>query len=174
MTDPTTNRDVHGHTNSWTALEDNDEATVRYSVCTSLQRCLAILSELQLQSRHARWTAAGEDFRSLRMDLGDIVTAAGDAADQVAERIRALDGVPDGRSESIANARSLAALPGGLLRTMTVLDLIVDRLTDASTALRDVQRATDLHDPPSSALLNGIILELESQRWKLRAAHPEL
>jgi starvation-inducible DNA-binding protein len=174
MTDPTTAKEVHGHTNSWTALEDSDEATVRYSVCASLQRCIAILSELQLQSRHARWNAAGEDFRSLRMDLADIASAADDAADQVAERIRALDGVPDGRSESIAKAHSLAALPDGLLRTMTVLDLIVDRLTDATAAVRDVQRTTGLHDPPSSSLLNGIILELEGQRWKLRAAHPEL
>lgn len=174
MTDGSTYTGVHGHSSSWTALEDNDEATVRYSVCASLQRCVAILSELQLQSRHARWNAAGEDFRPLRMDLGDIATAADDAADQVAERIRALDGVPDGRSESIAKAHSLAALPSGLLRTRTVLDLIVDRLTDAASALRDVQSATEVHDPPSSALLSAIILELESQRWKLRAAHPEL
>ena len=174
MTDSSTHGGVHEHSNSWTALEDSDDSTVRYSVCASLQGCLAILNELQLQSRHARWNATGEDFRSLRMDLWDIAAGAVDAADQVAERIRALDGAPDGRPDKIAEAHSLAALPNGLLRTRTVHDLIVERLSDAASALRDVQTVTDQHDPPSSLLLSGIILELEGQRWKLRAAHPEL
>lgn len=97
-----------------------------------------------------------------------------DAADQVVERVRALGGVPDGRSDKFAKAHSLPGISRRSPAMRTLLDLIVDRLTDATSALRDVQTVTVQHDPLTSVLLSGIILELESQRWRLRAAHAEL
>jgi len=174
MTHPTPHAATHAGPGAWTDLEDSDEVTVRYSVCTSLQSCLADLIELQLQSKQAHWNLVGQDFRSLHLELDDVVTTARNAGDDVAERIRALDGVPDGRSEKITAAHSLPRLPDGLIRTDVVLDLITDRLSAAVKTLRDVQAITDKHDPPSSDLLNGIVLELEKQRWMLRAAHTQL
>lgn len=174
MTQATPHADAHPGRSAWTNLEDSDQATVRYSVCTSLQSCLADLIELHLQAKQAHWNLVGQDFRSLHLELDDIVTIARNAGDDVAERIRALDGVPDGRSEKVTATHSLPRLPGGLLRTDVVLDLITDRLSAASKTLRGVQAITDKHDPPSSDLLNGIVLELEKQRWMLRAAHSQL
>jgi starvation-inducible DNA-binding protein len=164
----------HPGPSAWTDLEDSDQATVRYSVCTSLQSCLADLIELQLQSKQAHWSLVGQDFRSLHLELDDIVTLCRNAGDDVAERIRALDGVPDGRSDKITATHSLPRLPDGLLRTDVALDLITDRLSVAIKTLRDVQTLTDKHDPPSSDLLNGIVLNLEKQRWMLRAARSRL
>lgn len=174
MSHPTPGADAHAGSSAWTDLEDSEQVAVRYSVCTSLQSCLADLIELQLQSKQAHWNLVGQDFRSVHLELDDIVTAARRAGDDVAERIRALDGVPDGRSEKVTATHSLPRLPDGLLRTDVVLDLITDRLSAATQTLRTAQAITDKHDPPSSDLLNGIILSLEKQRWMLRAAHPQL
>lgn len=174
MTHPTPHAEARVGPSAWTDLEDSDEATVRYSVCTSLQSCLADLIELHLQCKQTHWNLVGQGFRSLHLELDDIVTVARNAGDDVAERIRALDGVPDGRSEKITATHSLPRLPDGLLRTGEVLDLTADRLSAAITTLRTVQAITDKHDPPSSDLLNGIVLELEKQRWMLRAAHTQL
>ena len=174
MPQPIPRSGAHRNISAWTDLEDSDEVTIRYSVCTSLQACLADLIELQLQAKQAHWNLVGRDFRSLHLELDEIVTLARTGGDDVAERIRALDGVPDGRSEKIAATHSLPRMPGGLLRTDVVLDLVADRLSATITTLRDVQTVADKHDPPSADLLNGIVLSLEKQRWMLRAAHAEL
>jgi starvation-inducible DNA-binding protein len=173
MSQPTPRSGAHENLSAWTDLEDSDEATIRYSVCTSLQACLADLIELQLQSKQAHWNVVGQDFRSLHLQLDEIVGVARTGGDDVAERIRALDGVPDGRSDKVTATSSLPAMPGGLLRSDVVLDLVADRLSATITRLRDVQTIADKHDPPSADLLNGIVLSLEKQRWMLRAAHDE-
>lgn len=174
MSQPSPRSGAHRNRSGWTDLEDSDEVTVRYSVCTSLQACLADLIELQLQSKQAHWNLVGRDFRSLHLELDEIVTLARNGSDDVAERIRALDGVPDGRSEKITATHSLPRMSEGLLRTDAALDLIADRLSATLTTLRDVRTVADRHDPPSADLLNGIVLSLEKQRWMLRAAHDEL
>lgn len=173
MSEPTPRSGGRRNIGTWTDLEDGDEVTIRYSVCTSLQACLADLLELQLQSEQAHWNLVGRDFRPLHLELDDIVTLARAGADDVAERIRALDGVPDGRSEKITATHSLPRMPDGLLRTDVELDLIADRLGDTIATLRDVQSLADRHDPPSADPFNGIVLSMEKQRWMLRAAHAE-
>lgn len=173
MSQPTPGSGAHRNIGAWTDLEDSDEVTIRYSVCTSLQACLADLIELQLQAKQAHWNLVGRDFRSLHLELDEIVTLARTGGDDVAERIRALDGVPDGRSETITTTHSLPRMPDGLLRTDVALDLIADRLSATITTLRDVHTVADIHDPPSADLLNAIVLSLEKQRWMLRAAHAE-
>lgn len=172
MAQPTSRAGAHGNLSARTDLEDSDEATIRYSVCSDLQAGLADLIELQLQSKQAHWNVVGPDFRSIHLALDDIVGLARDSGDDVAERIRALDGVPDGRSEKVTATHSLPPLPGGLLRTDVALDLIADRLGATIETLRECQTAVDRHDPPSADLLGGIVLSLEKQRWLLRAAHP--
>lgn len=174
MTQPTSRAGAHGNLSARTDLEDSDEVTIRYSVCGDLQACLADLIELQLQSKHAHWNVVGRDFRSIHLALDDIASLARNSGDDVAERIRALEGVPDGRSEKVTATHSLPQLSGELLRTEVVLDLIADRLGATIKTLRESRTAIGRHDPPSADLLSGIVLSLEKQRWLLRAAHPDL
>lgn len=158
------------HTDSY--LEDSDTSSERFSVCTTLQSCLVDLVELQLQAKQAHWNVTGRDFRSLHLELDDIVTIARDGADEVAERMRALDGTADGRSDTVSESNSLAKFPAGTQDTDTVLDILIDRLDAAAGTLRQAHYIADKHDPPSSDLLNGIVLALEKQRWMLRSQHP--
>src|SRR5436190_24314056 len=76
-----------------------------------LQRVLADLIELHLQGKQAHWNVVGTNFRDLHLQLDELVDFAREASDTVAERMRALDGLPDGRSDTVAASTSLPEFP---------------------------------------------------------------
>ncbi len=47
----------------------------------------------------------GTNFRDLHLQLDELVDFAREASDTIAERMRALDAIPDGRSDTVAAAR---------------------------------------------------------------------
>jgi starvation-inducible DNA-binding protein len=136
---------------------------------TSLQAVLVDLIELHLQGKQAHWNLVGTNFRDLHLQLDGIVDTAREAADVIAERMRALRAVPDGRSETVAATTTLAALPEGTLSTADVVTMVTDRLAAAVMTLRGVHDTVDAADPSSADLLHTIIDDLEKQAWMLSA-----
>ena len=65
----------------------------------SLQEVLVDLIELHLQGKQAHWNLIGTNFRDLHLQLDEIVDIAREASDTIAERMRALNAVSDGRSD---------------------------------------------------------------------------
>src|SRR5215471_6259270 len=94
----------------------------------NLQRVLIDLIELHLQGKQAHWNVVGTNFRDLHLQLDELVDAAREASDQIAERLRALDAVPDGRSDTVAATTSIPRFPAGELNTRDVVDLITTRV----------------------------------------------
>jgi starvation-inducible DNA-binding protein len=95
-----------------------DEGAVRNfqaspQLAADLQRVLADLIELHLQGKQAHWNVVGKNFRDLHLQLDELVDAAREASDTIAERMRALDAVPDGRSDTIAATTSHSQFPAG-------------------------------------------------------------
>ena len=78
----------------------------------NLQRVLVDLIELHLQGKQAHWNVVGTNFRDLHLQLDELVDFAREASDTVAERMRALDVIPDGRSDTVAAAHVASAVPG--------------------------------------------------------------
>src|SRR6202020_2135509 len=85
------------------------------SLVHNLQRVLVDLIELHLQGKQAHWNLVGTNFRDLHLQLDAIVDVAREAADTIAERMRALDAVPDGRTDVVAATTSVPAAPAGLI-----------------------------------------------------------
>ena len=83
----------------------------------NLQKVLVDLIELHLQGKQAHWNLVGTNFRDLHLQLDDIVDIAREAADTIAERMRALDAIPDGRTDTVVATTSVPAAPPGLVRT---------------------------------------------------------
>src|ERR1700756_269104 len=83
------------------------------SLTQDLQKILVDLIELHLQGKQAHWNLVGTNFRDLHLQLDDIVDSAREASDTIAERMRALDAVPDGRSETVVASTTVPALPPG-------------------------------------------------------------
>src|SRR5271155_5304766 len=94
----------------------------------NLQKVLVDLIELHLQGKQAHWNLVGTNFRDLHLQLDDIVDVAREAADTIAERMRALDAVPDGRTDTVAATTSVPAVPAGLIGTEDMLGIIADRV----------------------------------------------
>src|SRR3954462_7788760 len=102
----------------------------------NLQRVLVDLIELHLQGKQAHWNIVGTNFRDLHLQLDEIIEAARAFADEMAERMRALHALPDGRSSTVSKSTSLAEFPAGLINTKDAIDKIVAALEAAVGTMR--------------------------------------
>lgn len=135
----------------------------------ALQGTLVDLLGLSLIGKQAHWNIVGPRFRSIHLQLDEVVSTARSYADTVAERSSAL-GVPsDGRPETIAAAYTLPGPKEGWIRDTEVVQLVVDTLGAAIERLRERITATAEPDPVTQDLLIGITSELEKQRWMFDA-----
>ena len=71
--------------------------TASESLSENLQKVLVDLIELSLQGKQAHWNVVGRNFRDTHLQLDEIIEAARDFGDTVAERMRSLHALPDGR-----------------------------------------------------------------------------
>ncbi|MER5519591.1 MULTISPECIES: DNA starvation/stationary phase protection protein [unclassified Streptomyces] len=136
---------------------------------TALQETLVDLLGLSLIGKQAHWNIVGPRFRSIHLQLDEVVAAARTYSDTVAERAAALGVAPDGRPETIAAAFSLPGTKDGWLRDDEVVDLMVRTLEAAIGRLRERIAATDEADPVTQDLLISVTADLEKQRWMFAA-----
>lgn len=135
----------------------------------NLQAVLVDLIELSMQGKQAHWNVVGRNFRDTHRQLDDIIDAAREFSDTVAERMRALHAVPDGRSDVVAETTTLPEYPQGEIDTTETVDLITVRLEATVGTMRDVHDAVDEEDPTSADILHAIIEKLEQFAWMVSA-----
>jgi starvation-inducible DNA-binding protein len=148
--------------------------TASAALATALQRVLVDLIELHLQGKQAHWNVVGTNFRDLHLQLDEVVDAAREASDTIAERMRALDSVPDGRSDTIAETTTLPGYPAGEQSTTEVVDVITTRVYATVDTLRDVHDAVDAEDPSTADLLHQIIDSLEKLAWMIKSENRKI
>ena len=105
------------------------------------------LIELHLQGKQAHWNVVGPNFRDLHLQLDELVDFAREASDTIAERMRALDAVPDGRSDTVAATTSLPRFPANEQNTTDVVGRITTRIYATVNTIRTVHDAVDSDDP---------------------------
>ncbi|MFI2436304.1 Dps family protein [Streptomyces sp. NPDC018693] len=135
----------------------------------ALQSTLVDLIGLSLVGKQAHWNIVGPRFRSIHLQLDEVVDAARSYADTVAERGAALGMSPDGRPETVATSFALPGPKDGWLRDADVVQVMADSLGRAIEGLRERIDATAEPDPVTQDLLIGITAELEKQRWMFEA-----
>jgi len=135
----------------------------------NMQAVLVDLIELSLQGKQAHWNVVGRNFRDTHRQLDEIIEAAREFSDEVAERMRALHAVPDGRSATVAKSTTLPEFPTGEVSTTDTIDLITERLEATVGTMRDVHDQVDEEDPTSADILHGIIEKLEQFAWMVSA-----
>jgi starvation-inducible DNA-binding protein len=147
------------------ALHDTD----REEISNELQRALVALIDLSLIGKHGHWNVVGPNFRSLHLELDEMIDAWRDAADAVGERIAALGGFPDGRAQTVAAGSALPTLTEGPQPDRGLVASLTTILTAAAGLLRAcMDRIEDL-DPVTADLLHSIVATLEQQLWMIRA-----
>jgi starvation-inducible DNA-binding protein len=135
----------------------------------NLQKVLVDLIDLHLQGKQAHWNILGHNFRDLHLQLDEIVDASREFADDIAERMRALFLIPDGRSRTVAEATDLDVFPAGEVSTHDAIDLVTLRIYQTTDAIRDVHDAVDEEDPSTADMLHAIIDRLEQLAWMVSA-----
>ncbi|MBM7469866.1 starvation-inducible DNA-binding protein [Microbacterium keratanolyticum] len=143
--------------------------TASGDLATALQRVLVDLLDLAMQGKQAHWNVVGRNFRDMHRQLDEIIDAARGFSDTVAERMRAIHAVPDGRTATVAEASSLPGFPEGEVSTDDVVDLITERLEAAVQTMRDVHDGVDEEDPTSADILHAVIESLEQFAWMVSA-----
>ena len=131
----------------------------------NLQLILVDLIELHLQGKQAHWNVVGTNFRDLHLQLDELVDFAREASDIIAERMRALDAVPDGRSDTIVATTSLPRFPANEQNTTDVVGRIATRIYATVNTLRTVHDAVDSDDPTTADILHTQIDALEKLAW---------
>ncbi|MFV2062000.1 MAG: Dps family protein [Chloroflexota bacterium] len=137
-------------------------------VVTDLQATLVELVDLSLLGKQAHWNVVGPNFRSIHLQLDEIVDAARLSSDRVAERLATIGAVPDGRAPAAA-ASGLPEFPGGQVPVAETVQRISATVDAMSERLRErILRIGDV-DPVSQDILISTADELEKQAWMLRA-----
>jgi starvation-inducible DNA-binding protein len=140
----------------------------------NLQRVLVDLIELHLQGKQAHWNVVGSNFRDLHLQLDELVDFAREGSDTIAERMRALNAVPDGRSDTVAASTTLPEFPAYEQGTTEVVDLVTARTYAAVDTMRTVHDAVDAEDPSTADILHQLIDGLEKLAWLIKSENRKI
>jgi starvation-inducible DNA-binding protein len=134
-----------------------------------LQPVLVDLIDLSLLAKQAHWTVVGPEFRSLHLQLDDIVTTTREATDQVAERLAIVGLLPDGRSGTVAAATDVPQLSKGWLPIADAVTATADAVESVARRSRAAIAELDGADPVTEDLLISVLTQLEEHLWMLSA-----
>ena len=145
------------------------EFVASQALAADLQAVLVGLLELQGQAKQAHWTLVGPQFRSTHLELDEVVDSVREYADFVAERMRALEAVPDGRTGTVARTTTLDEFPEGEVSVEHAVAVIADRILAVVNVIRARHDDVDGADPTSADILHTILEGLEKHRWMFTA-----
>ena len=139
--------------------------TASAALSDNLQRVLTDLIALELVGKQIHWNVVGPNFRDVHLNLDDVVDIAREGSDEVAERMRAINAVPDGRPATVAAATTVPAAPEGEILTSEGVAYIVSAIEAVVGTLRGVDEDVDAEDPTSAGIVEDLIGKLEQQAW---------
>ncbi|MFI9808136.1 Dps family protein [Streptomyces sp. NPDC052301] len=139
------------------------------AVSEALQGALVDLVDLALVGKQIHWNIVGPRFRSIHLQLDEVVTSARAHSDTVAERSSALGVPPDGRAATVASDSGIGATPAGWIKDADAVGAMVNALGAVITRMRERVEATGQPDPVSQDLLIGITADLEKHHWMFQA-----
>ncbi len=135
----------------------------------ALQSVLVDLIDLSLLGKQAHWNLFGKDFLAVHEKLDEVVEAAREGSDAVAERMDQIGIAPDGRVSTVAEKSTLPKFPGDFVEVPDAVSHVCDALVVACRTLRDGQSKVADPDPVTEDLLIGLSETFEEQLWMLQA-----
>ncbi|CCB77223.1 conserved protein of unknown function [Streptantibioticus cattleyicolor NRRL 8057 = DSM 46488] len=145
----------------------SDEA--RKVVGDALQGALVDLLDLSLVAKQVHWNIVGPRFRSVHLQLDEVVATARSYADTVAERASALGVPPDGRAETVAKTSGIDTAKDGWINDKDAVDTLIAALASVIARMRERIKATDEPDPVTQDIFITVTAELEKHHWMFTA-----
>jgi starvation-inducible DNA-binding protein len=140
----------------------------RQALGTDLQGMLVDLTDLALIGKQLHWNIQGPHFRSLHLQLDELIDVWRELGDRVAERAVALGVAPDGRAQTIAADSEFSPPPAGPLPTGDAVAYLAQRLVEVITRARTRMEQTAEYDDVTNDLLIEVVGQLEQQHWMVR------
>lgn len=137
----------------------------------ALQGALMDLIDLSLVAKQVHWNIVGARFRSVHLQLDEVVDTARSHSDVVAERAAALGLSPDGRAATVAAGSGISTAPEGWEQDDKAVRTMVDALGAVITRMRPRMDAVGEVDSVSEDVLIQITKELEKHHWMFQAEH---
>ncbi|MBD0418561.1 DNA starvation/stationary phase protection protein [Streptomyces sp. NPDC052309] len=141
------------------------------TVSEALQGALVDLVDLALVAKQIHWNVVGPRFRSVHLQLDEVVETARAHSDTVAERASALGVSPDGRAATVAVGSGIGVTPEGWVDDSAAVQTLVDALGAVIARMRERIAATGEPDPVSQDIFIQVTADLEKQRWMFQAAN---
>ncbi|MCX5600976.1 DNA starvation/stationary phase protection protein [Streptomyces phaeochromogenes] len=139
------------------------------TVSEALQGALVDLVDLSLVAKQIHWNVVGPRFRSVHLQLDEVVDTARLHSDTVAERASTLGVSPDGRAATVATTSGIGATPDGWVKDTDAVGALVDALAAVIERMRERVGATGEADPVSQDIFIGITADLEKHHWMFQA-----
>ncbi|QIY98651.1 Dps family protein [Streptomyces sp. S1D4-11] len=146
-------------------LSDADLKTVS----GALQGALVDLVDLSLVAKQIHWNVVGPRFRSIHLQLDEVVDTARLHSDTVAERASTLGVPPDGRAATVATTSGIGVTPEGWIKDTDAVGELVDALSAVISRMRVRVDATGEADPVSQDIFIQITADLEKHHWMFQA-----
>ncbi|WP_149180269.1 DNA starvation/stationary phase protection protein [Streptomyces sp. TRM49041] len=135
----------------------------------ALQGALVDLVDLGLAAKQVHWNVIGPRFRSVHLQLDEVVATSRKHSDIVAERASALGVNPDGRAATVATSSAVPPVPTGWIQDADAVRILVDALTAVIGRMRERITATDEPDLVTQDLFMDLTAELEKHAWMFQA-----
>ncbi|MET9579500.1 Dps family protein [Streptomyces sp. DT199] len=139
------------------------------TVSEALQGALVDLVDLALVAKQIHWNVVGPRFRSVHLQLDEVVDTARRHSDTVAERAAALGISPDGRAATVAVGSGIGVTPEGWVDDTTAVGTLVEALGAVIARMRERVESTGEPDPVSQDIFIGITADLEKHHWMFQA-----
>jgi len=134
-----------------------------------LQGTLTTLIDLALNLKQAHWNVVGPNFRSVHLQLDEIIVEVRAATDDIAERIVTIGIAPDGRSVTVSAESVLSEFPRNFHSVSDTIACVADQLKTSIDEIRKAIEQMGEVDPISEDLLISISSQLEKHLWMVQA-----
>jgi starvation-inducible DNA-binding protein len=146
---------------------------LREQVGHELQATLLELVDLSLLGKQLHWSVVGPHFRSLHLQIDELVDSWRELADTVAERAVAIGVWPDGQAVAVAGGSPHGVLERGPIDDRAVVRELTRLLGDATERARERMDRLGELDLASQDVLIDVTRDLEQQLWMIRVQHEE-
>ncbi len=141
----------------------------RKIVADALQGALVDLIDLSLVAKQVHWNVVGPRFRSVHLQLDEVVASARTHMDTVAERASALGINPDGRADTVARTSGIQQVNEGWINDKDAVDTLVAALGETVRRMRERVASTEEPDPVTQDLMITVTADLEKHHWMFQA-----
>jgi starvation-inducible DNA-binding protein len=144
------------------------ESHARDEVGDQLQATLVELVDLSLIGKQLHWSVTGPNFRSVHLQLDELVDSWRELSDVVAERAVTLGYWPDGQADAVSGASGLRGVDRGSISDHDVIAAIVRDLAESCERIRGRMDRLGELDVASQDVLTEVVRALEEQLWMTR------